>query len=407
MAGFFDDQDREDKKAYKRAVIYFVAASSLVMLLFLIIIYVNTKDKQARQRALARQEQEQKEAEQAELEQQRIEDEALGVGEHNMTSEDLDFWDMYKKKEEDRDYLEEPVSADKVKERPVDDDKSVSENRNDKDNEDKIMLSDEEKEEMEKSGDGKHIKAKAKGEEAKWYDVEDDAPKNTYDFKAALSMDEEKLEYKFGTISTRRGVDVSKYQGNIDWSKVKAAGYDFAMIRVGARGYGSGNLVLDDNFVAYMTGAREAGLETGVYFFSQATTEEEVIEEANFTVGALMNYQVTYPVAIDVEWIEDDKARTDDLTAMDRTELALKFCETVKSFGYTPMIYASRDMLIAGMHPDLFEDYEVWLSDDYQPEDGTDYPYAFSMWQYSQKGKVDGISGDVDLNLRFFNSKEK
>ena len=64
-------------------------------------------------------------------------------------------------------------------------------------------------------------------------------------------------------------------------------------------------------------------------------------------------------------------------------------------------------MLIAGMHPDLFEDYEVWLSDDYQPEDGTDYPYALSMWQYSQKGKVDGISGDVDLNLRFFNSKEK
>lgn len=269
------------------------------------------------------------------------------------------------------------------------------------------MLTEEEKEDMEKAGDGKHIKAKAKGEDAKWYDIEEDAPKNTYDFKAALSMDDTKLEYKYGTISTRRGVDVSKYQGDIDWNKVKAAGYDFAMIRIGARGYGSGNLVLDDNFVAYMTGARAAGLDTGVYFFSQATTEEEAVEEANFTVGALMNYQVTYPVAIDVEWIEDDKARTDDLTAMDRTELAVKFCDTVKAFGYTPMIYASRDMLIAGMHPDLFEDYEVWLSDDYQPEDGTDYPYAFSMWQYSQTGRVDGISGDVDINLRFFNSKEK
>ena len=113
-----------------------------------------------------------------------------------------------------------------------------------------------------------------------------------------------------------------------------------------------------------------------------------------------MNYGATYPIAIDIEWIEDDKARTDDLTAMDRTELAVKFCDTVKSFGYTPMIYASRDMLIAGMHPDLLEDYEVWLSDDYEPEDGTDYPYAFSMWQYSRKGKVDGITGDVDVNLR-------
>lgn len=409
MAGFFDYQDREDKKAYKRTVIYFVAASSLVMLLFLTIIYVNTKDKQDRKRALARQEQEAKEAAEAELEQQRLEDEALGIGEHNLTSEDLDFWDMYDKK---KDEYKEPVSINEVKEkeeRHADDDKAktVSANNSDKNNEDRIMLTEEEKEEMQKSQDGKHIKAKAKGEDVKWYDIEEDAPKNTYDLKAALSMDEERLEYKFGTISTVRGVDVSKYQGDIDWAKVKAAGYDFAMIRLGARGYESGNLVLDDNFVAYITGARNAGLNTGVYFFSQAITEEEVIEEANFTVGALMNYGATYPIAIDIEWIEDDKARTDDLTAMDRTELAVKFCDTVKSFGYTPMIYASRDMLIAGMHPDLLEDYEVWLSDDYEPEDGTDYPYAFSMWQYSRKGKVDGITGDVDVNLRFMNSKEK
>ena len=410
MAGFFDYQDREDKKAYKRTVIYFVAASSLVMLLFLTIIYVNTKDKQERKRALARQEQEAREAAQAELEQQRLEDEALGIGEHNLTSEDLDFWDMYDKK---KDEYNEPVSNNEVKEqeeRPEadkDKDKTVSGNNTDKNNEDNIMPTEEEKEEMRKSQDGKHIKAKAKGEDLKWYEIEEDAPENAYDLKAALSMDEEKLEYKFGTISTVRGVDVSKYQGDIDWTKVKAAGYDFAMIRLGARGYESGNLVLDDNFVAYITGARNAGLNTGVYFFSQAVTEEEVIEEANFTVGALMNYGATYPIAIDMEWIEDDKARTDDLTAMDRTELAVKFCDTVKSFGYTPMIYASRDMLIAGMHPELLEDYEVWLSDDYEPEDGTDYPYAFSMWQYSKKGKVDGITGDVDLNLRFMNSKEK
>ncbi len=409
MAGFFDYQDREDKKAYKRTVIYFIAASSLVMLLFLTIIYVNTKDKQERQRALARQEQEEKEAREAELLQQKLEDEALGIGEHNLTSEDLDFWDMYDKKEEEYREAVSRNEADEHEGRPADDDKveTVSANNRDEDNEDSIMPTEEEKEEMEKAADGKHIKAGAKGEDPKWYDIEEDAERNAYDFKAGLSMDEEKLEYRFGTVKTVRGVDVSKYQGDIDWTKVKAAGYDFAMIRIGARGYGSGNLVLDDNFVTYITGARNAGLDTGVYFFSQAITEEEVVEEANFTVGALMNYGVTYPVAIDIEWIEDDKARTDDLTAMERTELALKFCETVKAFGYTPMIYANRDMLIAGMHPDLFEDYEVWLSDDYEPEDGTDYPYTFSMWQYSKKGKVDGITGDVDVNLRFINSKEK
>ncbi|MCR5001082.1 MAG: hypothetical protein K6A71_04715 [Lachnospiraceae bacterium] len=421
MAGFFDDQDREDKKAYKRAVVYFVAATSLVMLLFLTIVYINTKDKQERRRALARQEQQEREAMEEAREQERLEEEALGIGESNMTSEDLEFWGMYEKK----DTIPEAVSsnaAEEKRERPIDDDKdkdkdkaedkdkTVSDNKTDrdrKDNEDSIEMTGEEKEEIRKSEDGKHIKAKAKGEDLKWYDIEEDAEMNTYDLKAALSMDEDKLEYTYGTIYTKRGVDVSKYQGDIDWSKVKAAGYDFAMIRVGARGYGSGNLVLDDNFVPYITGARNAGLETGVYFFSQAVTEEEAVEEANFTVGALLNYGVTYPIAIDIEWIEDDKARTDKLTPMERTELAVKFCDTVKSFGYTPMIYASRDMLIAGMHPDLFEGYEVWLSDDYRAEGGTDYPYSFTMWQYNKKGKVDGIAGDVDLNLRFINRKEK
>ena len=131
------------------------------------------------------------------------------------------------------------------------------------------------------------------------------------------------------------------------------------------------------------------------------------MEEANFTVGALMNYGVSYPVAVDVEWIEGDKGRTDSLTVKERTDLVIKYCDTVKSFGYEPIIYAGRDMLIAGLDLSKLPDYDIWLSDDYEPEDGTDYPYRFSMWQYTKKGKVDGIEGDVDLNLRFINNKEK
>ena len=154
-------------------------------------------------------------------------------------------------------------------------------------------------------------------------------------------------------------------------------------------------------------GAKAAGLDTGVYFFTQATTEDEAVEEGNFTVGALMNYGVSYPVAVDVEWIEGDRARTDELTPEERTALVIKYCDTVKSFGYEPIIYASRDMLIAGLLPDKLNDYDVWLSDDYEPQDGTDYPYRFSMWQYTKKGHVDGIEGEVDLNLRFINNKEK
>lgn len=403
MAGFFEDQDREDKRAYKKMVVYFVTAASLVMLLFLTVIYFNTKEKQEKKRALDREMQEQMEA----MEQQRLEDEALGVGESNLTSQDLDFWDLYEK---DKD-PEPSVSANNDdlidrKDRPKADEQPyvpLSFNNIRNDNEDPIEPGETEDTEDEST----HIKAKAKGKDETWYDIIDGLDKNSYDLKANLNMDVDKLEYKDNNLRSKRGVDVSKYQGAIDWAKVKADGIDFAMIRVGARGYGSAQLMLDDNFVANMMGARAAGLETGVYFFSQAITEEEAVEEANFTVGALMNYGATYPVAIDVEWIENDKARTDDLTSKERTRLAVKFCETVKSFGYKPMVYATRDMLIAGMLPDELKDYDVWLCDDYRPEIGTDYPYGFSMWQYTKKGKVDGISGEVDINLCFVNYKEK
>ncbi|MCR5405172.1 MAG: hypothetical protein K6E88_00145 [Lachnospiraceae bacterium] len=404
MAGFFEDQDREDKRAYKKMVVYFVTAASLVMLLFLTVIYFNTREKQERKRALEKEKQEQMLA----LEEQRAEDEALGIGESNVRSEDLDFWDMYEKDEDDQ----PSVSANNDdlvdrKDRPEEVDKPykpLSFNNIKNDNEDPIMPGDEEKDDED---DGKHIKARAKGKEETWYDIIEDLNKNNYDLKANLNMDEDKLEYKDRAITSKRGVDVSKYQGTIDWAKVKAAGIDFAMIRVGARGYGSAQLMLDDNFVTNIMGARAAGLETGAYFFSQATTEEEAVEEANFTVGALMNYGATYPVAIDVEWIENDRARTDDLTAEERTDLAVKYCETVKAFGYKPMIYATRDMLIAGMLPDKLKDYDVWLSDDYRPEVGTDYPYEFNMWQYTKKGSVDGIPGEVDINISFVNYKEK
>ena len=406
MAGFFEDQDREDKRAYKKMVIYFVTAASLVMLLFLTVIYFNTKEKQEKKRALEREMKAQEEA----LNEQRLEDEALAVGESNLTSGDLDFWDMYEKDEEP----EPSVSANNDdlidrKDRPKEEEnkyKPLSSNRAYTDNEDPIEEPDDEVEKDSKD-DGKHIKAKAKDEDAAWYDIIDDLDKNSYDLKANLNMDENILEYKDKNIRSLRGVDVSKYQGNIDWSKVKAAGIDFAMIRVGARGYGSAQMMLDDNFVSNMMGAKAAGLETGAYFFSQAVTEEEAVEEANFTVGALMNYGATYPVAIDVEWIENDKARTDKLTPEERTDLTVRFCETIKSFGYKPMIYATRDMLIAGLLPDKLADYDVWLCDDYRPEIGTDYPYEFNMWQYTKKGTVDGIPGDVDINLCFVNYKEK
>ncbi|MCR5357447.1 MAG: glycoside hydrolase family 25 protein [Lachnospiraceae bacterium] len=390
MPGYFDDRDKNENKTYKKTVVYFVAAVSLVMLLFLAIIYANTKQKQDKRRELDKELAENKE----ELDLNAFDDET--VSSSGLKSEDLDFWDMYEKDEEPEE--EEELKPDTKKDK--DDIKDTSSSLS----EDKIMPDEEEKD---AEDDGKHIKAKAKGQDEKWYEIIEGLEGNDYDLKGSLSLNGLRPEYSDRNYTLRWGVDVSKYQGAIDWAKVKAGGVDYAMIRVGARGYGSGQLMLDENFVTNIMGARGAGLDTGVYFFSQAVTEEEAIEEANFTAGALLNYGVTYPVALDVEWVENDQARTDDLSAADRTKLALKFCETIKAFGYTPVIYATKDMLIAGLNPDELKEYDVWLCDEPDNEAGTDYPYRFSMWQYTRNGHVDGITGDVDLNLYFIRSKEK
>ena len=395
MAGFFDDHDNKGSRSYKKALVYFVAAVSLVMLLFLAVIYANTKEKQDKRRALDDELEKTKE----ELNLNAPDEETLSSG--GLTSSDLDFWDMYED-DDDKPKRDEDVKPDNKKD---DEQKKADTSLS----EDKIMSDnmDSSPDEKDDEDDGKHIKAKAKGEDEKWYEMIEGLDLNDYDFKGSLSMNSTRPEYKDRNYTTRRGVDVSKYQGTIDWAKVKADGIDYAMIRIGARGYGSGQLMLDENFIANITGARAAGLDTGVYFFSQAITEDEAVEEANFTAGALLNYGTTYPVAVDVEWVDNDTARTDTLSASERTKLTVKFCETIKAFGYKPVIYATKDMLIAGMLPDELKEYDVWLCDEIKDDVGTDYPYGFSMWQYTRNGHVDGITGEVDLNLYFIRSKEK
>ena len=405
--GYFDDQDRDDKRAYKKMVVYFVAAASLVMLLFLVVIYMNTAEKSKEEKRRLREEAK----EMAEIEEEKAEEEALGIGKNNLRSEDLDFWDMYEEDENDRkeDDKEDSKEDDTLSGNELikkDDRKRVY----DEDNEDKIegeisanIVSRNEYD------DENHIKAYDLNGDEKWYAISETAAKNNYDFKGNLSTTTSNNEifYNDRKVKSALGIDVSKYQGTIDWKKVKESGIEFAMIRLGSRGYGSGQLILDDNFVTNITGAKEAGVKVGVYFYSQAVSVEEAVEEANFTAGALLNYGVTYPVVCDVEWVENDTARTDKLTSKERTEYVCKFCETIKTFGYVPMIYATKDMLIAGLDVDRIDDYDVWLQDDCVEGVGTDYPYQFTMWQYSQKGTVNGVSGAVDMDLCFVNYEER
>lgn len=194
------------------------------------------------------------------------------------------------------------------------------------------------------------------------------------------------------------GIDVSKYQGNIDWEKVAAEGVEFAFLRVGLRGYGSGKIVEDDSFETNIQGALRSGIKVGVYFFSQATTEEEAIEEANFVLEKIAPYQVDCPVVFDVEKVSDSTARMNQLTPQERTNVTIAFLDTIEAAGYQSMFYHNMETALLLLELDRLEDYDRWFA--YYGEQFY-YPYQYGVWQYSEKGRIDGIDADVDLNIAF------
>lgn len=247
------------------------------------------------------------------------------------------------------------------------------------------------------------------------------------------------------------GVDVSKYQGKIDWKKAKAAGVDFAMIKLGGRGYGTGIIYEDEYFKANIEGAIANGVKVGVYFFSQAITIDEAIEEASFCIALLKNYNIDYPVCFDFEQGTDHPEnpslirrtyaamKDGTLTKELLTEITCAFCNTLENSGYDSMIYASRNSWKGSRWDGKFlnENYRTWLAVWYKngttsmlPTFGTgntslgntfkskSYEYwptfridgktdsQFLMWQYSEKGRIDGINANVDLDMCMYISKE-
>ncbi|MDD3368599.1 MAG: glycoside hydrolase family 25 protein [Lachnospiraceae bacterium] len=223
--------------------------------------------------------------------------------------------------------------------------------------------------------------------------------KNTYQDEFFIQDEEGIASYDDGNgLISHKGIDVSRFQGEIDWEKVKNDGVEFALIRLGVRGYTEGAIVLDQTYEANMEGALSQGIHTGVYFFTQATTEEEVKEEVDFTLENLKDYQIDGPIVIDVEDVNNGKGRTGALTAEERTKLIKAFCDQVKEAGYTPMIYGNLKSMTMMVDLTQLEEYEKWYAFYGFP---VYYPYAYSILQYSESGKVDGISTEVDLNIAF------
>ncbi len=194
------------------------------------------------------------------------------------------------------------------------------------------------------------------------------------------------------------GIDVSAYQGDIDWKKVKASGIEFAIIRVAFRGYESGKLVEDSYARQNLVNARAAGLEVGVYIFSQAVSVEEAAEEAEFLLDIIKDYEITMPVVFDWEQVGVDTARTEDMDRWTLTDCSLEFCRIVEEAGYTPMVYFNRSQAKYLTDLSQLRQYDFWLA---AYTDRMEYGYKLRMWQYTNKGRVDGIEGDVDINVWF------
>jgi len=191
------------------------------------------------------------------------------------------------------------------------------------------------------------------------------------------------------------GIDVSKWNGTIDWTAVKNSGVNYVIIRCGYRGSSTGALVEDPKFKANIQGANAAGLKVGVYFFSQAVNKAEAVEEASMTIELIKKYKISYPVFLDVE---GSNGRGDKIDKATRTDVIKAYCETVQNAGYTAGVYANKSWLNDKIDAGQLSKYKVWLA---QYAATPTYTGRYDMWQYKSTGKISGISGNVDLNISY------
>ena len=207
---------------------------------------------------------------------------------------------------------------------------------------------------------------------------------------------------QYGVKADSVGIDVSFYNNAIDWEVVKAQGVDFAIIRVGGRGWSSGKLYDDCRTREYLRGARDAGIKIGVYFFSTAVNPYEAVEEASVALKAVAGIPLDYPIFLDMEFSgEFPDGRADRLTPSQRAEIAVAFCETVRNSGYRPGVYAGQNFLKAFLDYYMISRYTVWLASYTSDNRLPNFDRRYDIWQFTDRGRVDGVDGEVDLNVIF------
>lgn len=227
-------------------------------------------------------------------------------------------------------------------------------------------------------------------------------PLNTLDWEnLELGEDNRYTYYENGEAVSKTGIDVSYHQGDIDWERVAADGIDFAMIRIGYRGYEKGIMHRDELSESYISGAQAAGIDVGVYFYSQAVSEAEAREEAVYVCELIKDSEIKYPVVFDWELPDGSEARTLGTTTETLNKCAAAFCQEITDRGYTAMLYSNLKMALTKYDMQTLSAYDFWYVEYKDGHNPPSYPYELQMWQYASDGRVDGIDGYVDMNISF------
>lgn len=371
-------------------VVYMVVGVSAFVLILLFAI-LKSNDKQNRGSTYLKELQQQEEMA-AEEEAQAEEPEK------KLRAEDLDFWDMYPVEEETEGAI--PGEGAARTEKSTFTEKAERVEREEQERKAQSEAEEAAQAQSDPSTDVRHTRIINRDGTEEWVMLNPFLTKNTYNLTGLEDKAGLKRYMENGKKISYVGVDISRQNGDVNFASVKAAGVDYVMIRLGGRGYNTGQITLDENFKKNIEGAAAAGLDIGIYFYSQAISQEEAVEEVNFVIQNLEPYraQVRYPIAFDMEFVANDAARIDGLSKEDKTNIATSFLEGVKAAGYVPMIYGDKEWLIKEIDLARLKDYDVWLA---QEEDLPDYPYQYTMWQYSTDGVLNGVTGEANLNICF------
>lgn len=369
-----------DERGMGMPVIYTIVAVSAFILLILVVVFISNQkpSRSNRKSDMAANATEVPDEEAVKFAEGQEDIEQL-YKEGKLRAENLDFWGMY---QNDPVLIEEAQPTESPEPTPS-----------------------HEPTDEEKASDGLHVQVTYKDGTKEWLEISEKIPLYTYDF-TNIKITNDQMEYFVdGEKCSWLGVDLSKKSGSVDFEALRANGIDFVMLRVGSRGYETGLLSLDESFEENITNARKAGLEVGVTFFSQALDVEEAVEEAEFVISNLLAYEVNYPIAFDMEYIANDKARIDILDKEEKTQIAETFLRTVEGEGYRGILYGNTSWILGELVPDkILREFDVWVTDQAPVPD---FPYQFRMWKYAVNQEIPGIENKASYVISFVDYTRK